>query len=69
MDEVVGALKQQGALDVQVVDLKGKGTGMGNAMIFSTATTPLHMRRLADMIVYAVRGPRAADTEFVLCGS
>lgn len=56
VQEVVNALEAKGAIDVRVVDLKGKDTGMGDAMVFSTATTPLQMRRLADMLVYAVRG-------------
>lgn len=53
--EVVAAVEAQGATDVRVVDLRGKGAGMGDQFIFCTCTTPLHMRRLADMIVYAVR--------------
>ena len=49
------AIEGQGAVDVRVIDLRGKRAGMGDFMIFSTATTPLHMRRLANMVVHAVR--------------
>lgn len=55
MDEVVKAVQAQGATDVRAIDLRGKGAGMGDFMVFSTATTPLHMRRLANMVVQAVR--------------
>lgn len=55
VEEVVKAIEGQGATDVRAVDLRGKGTGMGDFMVFSTATTPLHMRRLANMVVQAVR--------------
>ena len=55
MDEVVAAIEAQGATDVRAIDLRGKGAGMGDFMVFSTATTPLHMRRLANMVVQAVR--------------
>ena len=54
-EEVVKAIEGQGAVDVRVIDLRGKRAGMGDFMIFSTATTPLHMRRLANMVVHAVR--------------
>lgn len=49
------AVEAQGATDVRAIDLRGKGAGMGHFMVFSTATTPLHMRRLANMVVQAVR--------------
>lgn len=55
MEEVVAAVEAQGAMDVEVVDVRGKGTGMGDYFVFCSCTTPLHMRRLADMIVHAVR--------------
>lgn len=55
MDEVVSAIEAQGATDVRAIDLRGKGAGMGDFMVFSTATTPLHMRRIANMVVQAVR--------------
>eukprot|EP00903_Cladosiphon_okamuranus_P009753 g9272.t1 len=55
VDEVVGAIEAQGATDVRAIDLRGKGAGMGDFMVFSTATTPLHMRRLANMIVQALK--------------
>lgn len=60
VEEVVKAVEGQGATDVRSVDLRGKGTGMGDYMIFTTATTPLHMRRLANMVVHAVRGQGSA---------
>eukprot|EP00752_Nemacystus_decipiens_P011222 g9972.t1 len=55
VDEVVKAIETQGATDVRAIDLRGKGTGMGDFMVFSTATTPLHMRRLANMVVQALK--------------
>ena len=48
------AIEIQGATDVRVIDLRGKGTGMGDCMIFSTATNPFQMRRMANMVVQAV---------------
>lgn len=55
VEEVVKAIEGQGAVDVRAIDLRGKGAGMGDFMIFSTATTPLHMRRLANMVVHALK--------------
>ncbi|CAM9864340.1 unnamed protein product, partial [Hapterophycus canaliculatus] len=55
VEEVVKAIEAQGATDVRVIDLRGKDAGMGDFMVFSTATTALQMRRLANMVVQAVR--------------
>ncbi|CAN0537881.1 unnamed protein product [Ectocarpus sp. 8 AP-2014] len=55
VEEVVKAVEAQGGTDVRAIDLRGKGAGMGDFMVFSTAATPLQMRRLANMVVQAVR--------------
>lgn len=55
VEEVVKAVEAQGATDVRAIDLRGKDAGMGDFMVFSTATNPLHMRRMANMVVQAVR--------------
>lgn len=55
VEEVITAVEAQGATDVRKIDLRGKGAGMGDFMVFSTATNPMHMRRMANMVVQAVR--------------
>ncbi len=63
VEEVVKAVEVQGATDVRTIDLRGKGAGMGDYMVFCTGKTPLHMRRLANMIVQAVREREESGTE------
>ena len=54
LDECLEALQEENARDVNVIDLAGKWDG-ADYMIFITALSPRHMRRMADMFVQAVR--------------
>ena len=54
LDECLEALQEENARDVNVIDLEGKWDG-ADYMIFITALSPRHMRRMADMFVQAVR--------------
>ncbi|CAM9499937.1 unnamed protein product [Ectocarpus fasciculatus] len=55
VEEVVKAVEAQGGTDVRAIDLRGKDADMGDFMVFSTAATPLQMRRLANMVVQALK--------------
>lgn len=48
------ALEKENGMDIQVMDLNGK-TDLAQFMIFVTGRSQLHMVKMADMLVDAVR--------------
>ena len=67
LDECLEALQEENARDVNVIDLAGKWDG-ADYMIFITALSPRHMRRMADMFVQAVRLlTQSAAIQFISC--
>jgi len=63
-EEVVLALRDEGGVDVRVIDVSKK-TSLAEHLIFVTGRTPSHMRRLADMVCRALRRRKLREWDSV----
>lgn len=63
-DEVARALREEGGVDVRVLDVSRK-TSLAEHLVFVTGRTTSHMRRLADMVCRALRRRKLREWDSV----
>ena len=62
MEESVDALEQENAQQVVVLDLMGK-SDLADHMVFVSGVSPAHLRKMADMLVSALRARKIAGLQ------